>query len=466
MVSINTNLTDMIIMSSLNDSTNGINKSIERLTSGYKINHAKDNAANLNIVTNLSTKISSLLQVRNNTEDGISLLSTAQGGLEEISNLLKRLRNLSTQAMNGTYGEQSLSAMQAEADEIIEQINRIRETTEFNGMKLFYTPSAEADIGTAAVNSLNRAQVKINGKTISRTTEQDISTKQIQTIPSGQEDTTSVRNLSLRAEKSTSASQSSPAPRAGDISGAVDIAGNGSKEILIDGVSYIVENLTTTSQSFSYSKDTSTGVVTLYGSNFKITGQDGVSHNLIVSGNHNEVHGGDMDDTIRTGTSGTNNELYGEGGNDTLEVNVRTSKLYGGAGNDVLIDNAYDCYLYGDEGDDTIYLDFPRGISYVYGGAGNDTFHIERSEASRIYGESGDDAFYVGQKASGVVINGGEGTNTLDDKGVNTVAGNVVGSRSMVIDFNGYEKKNVVINNITIRMICFNRSERTISICL
>ena len=101
MVSINTNLTDMIIMSSLNDSTNGINKSIERLTSGYKINHAKDNAANLNIVTNLSTKISSLLQVRNNTEDGISLLSTAQGGLEEISELLSRLRKLLTQAMNG-----------------------------------------------------------------------------------------------------------------------------------------------------------------------------------------------------------------------------------------------------------------------------------------------------------------------------------------------------------------------------
>ena len=164
MVSINTNLTDMIILDSLNDSTNGINKSIERLTTGYKINHAKDNAANLSIVTNLSTKISSLLRVRNNTEDGISLLSTAQGGLEEISNLLSRLRTLSVQAMNGTYGNQSLEAMQAEADEIIAQINYIRENTEFNGMKLFYTPANES-ITTTAVNNLNNATVQINGTT-------------------------------------------------------------------------------------------------------------------------------------------------------------------------------------------------------------------------------------------------------------------------------------------------------------
>ena len=165
MVSINTNITDMIILDSLNNSTNGINKSIERLTTGYKLNHAKDNAANLSIVTNLSTRISSLLQVRDNTEEGISLLSTAQGGLEEISDLLKRLRSLSMQAMNGTYGDKSLESLQAEADEIIEQINYIRENTEYNGMKLFYTPREES-IVTTGVTRLSNAVMKVNGAAV------------------------------------------------------------------------------------------------------------------------------------------------------------------------------------------------------------------------------------------------------------------------------------------------------------
>ena len=89
------------------------------MTTGYKVNQAKDNAAGYSIITDLSKKISSMLQVQQNTEDGIALLQTAEGGLEEVQKLLERLRDLATQASNGTYDAETREAMQAEADQII-----------------------------------------------------------------------------------------------------------------------------------------------------------------------------------------------------------------------------------------------------------------------------------------------------------------------------------------------------------
>ena len=80
-----------------------------------------------------------MLQVQQNTEDGIALLQTAEGGLEEIQKLLERLRDLATQASNGTYDADAREAMQAEADEILEQIEQIRNVTSYNGKNLFET---------------------------------------------------------------------------------------------------------------------------------------------------------------------------------------------------------------------------------------------------------------------------------------------------------------------------------------
>ena len=103
MLSLNTNISDLILQRTLLDSTYGLNEAINRMTTGFKVNHAKDNAAGYSIIENLNTKISSMLQVQQNAADGISLLSTAEGGLAEIQGLLERLRELTVQASTGTY---------------------------------------------------------------------------------------------------------------------------------------------------------------------------------------------------------------------------------------------------------------------------------------------------------------------------------------------------------------------------
>ena len=98
MITFGSDVGDLILQRTLSESTLGLNNSINRMTTGYKVNHAKDNAAGYSIITDLSTQISSMLQVQQNTDDGIALLLTAEGGLEEIQKLLERLRALATQA--------------------------------------------------------------------------------------------------------------------------------------------------------------------------------------------------------------------------------------------------------------------------------------------------------------------------------------------------------------------------------
>ena len=133
---INTNLSSLIVQSSLKTSTNGLNQAIERMTTGFKINHAKDNAANYSISTKLSSKISGYQIAEDNALMGLDLVQTASSSLETMSNLTSRLRSLATQAQNGTYGYKSIDAINSEARSIVQELNRIKQTTEYNGINL------------------------------------------------------------------------------------------------------------------------------------------------------------------------------------------------------------------------------------------------------------------------------------------------------------------------------------------
>ena len=121
----------------MKQSTNNLNEAIERMTTGYKINHAKDNAANYSISTNMSTKISAYDVAADNVAMGMDMLTTASENMTQMENLGKRLHALNTQARNGTYGKQSLNAIQAEANSIIDEINRLYSTAKYNGISLF-----------------------------------------------------------------------------------------------------------------------------------------------------------------------------------------------------------------------------------------------------------------------------------------------------------------------------------------
>ena len=147
MITFGSDIGEMILQRTLSSNTLGLQSSIERMTSGYKVNHAKDNAAGYSIITDLNTQISSMLQVQQNTEeDGISMLQIAGGGLEEIQSLLERLRSLATQASNGNYGSDERASMQAEADAIIAEIERLRDSIEYNGMSVYEGPRKEGSI--------------------------------------------------------------------------------------------------------------------------------------------------------------------------------------------------------------------------------------------------------------------------------------------------------------------------------
>ena len=137
MLSINTNLGAFIVQSSLNVSTNGLNQAIERMSTGFKINHAKDNAANYSINTNLSSKLSSYEVAQDNVSMGLDMVMTAMDSLDLISSHLSRMRDLAEQTANGTYSEDSLKAIQSEIDARSKEIGRIVNNTEYNGIQFF-----------------------------------------------------------------------------------------------------------------------------------------------------------------------------------------------------------------------------------------------------------------------------------------------------------------------------------------
>lgn len=146
MLNINTNLSSLVVQSNLKLSANGLNVAIERMTSGFRINHAKDNAANYAINTNLSTKISAYQVAEDNAIMGLDMVQTANSSLSQVSDILTRLRSLEMYVQNGTYGKGFLSAIKKEASALTAEISRILNNTEY-GDKLFTTPARETQSG-------------------------------------------------------------------------------------------------------------------------------------------------------------------------------------------------------------------------------------------------------------------------------------------------------------------------------
>ena len=136
MISINTNLSSLTVQSNLKNSTVGLNNAIQRMTSGFKINGAKDNAAGYSISTSLNTKICAYQIAEDNVSMGLDMVQTASNSLSQMSDLTSRLRSLAVQASNGTYGNSSLDSINSEADAIVKELFRIQNTTSYNGITI------------------------------------------------------------------------------------------------------------------------------------------------------------------------------------------------------------------------------------------------------------------------------------------------------------------------------------------
>ncbi len=120
----------------MNVNVAGLKKSTEKLSSGYQINRAGDNAAGLAISEKMRSQIRGLSQATKNANDGISLIQTAEGGLNETHSILQRMRELAVQSANGTYTQEDRDAIQLEADALKSEIDRISTSTEFNTQQL------------------------------------------------------------------------------------------------------------------------------------------------------------------------------------------------------------------------------------------------------------------------------------------------------------------------------------------
>jgi flagellin len=133
---INTNVASLSAQNQLSNSQKLNDQALERLSSGLRINSAKDDAAGLAISTRFQSQISGLGVAQRNANDGISLAQTAEGALDEITNNLQRIRDLSVQSANATNSASDRQALQAEVDQLVEEIDRVATQTTFNGTKL------------------------------------------------------------------------------------------------------------------------------------------------------------------------------------------------------------------------------------------------------------------------------------------------------------------------------------------
>ncbi len=163
-LSINTNVMSLNAQRNLGTSQSALAKSMQRLSSGLRINSAKDDAAGLSISDRMTSQIRGLNQAARNSNDGISLAQTAEGALQETTNILQRMRELAVQSANDTNSSSDRSSLQAEVNQLKQEMTRIADTTEFNGKKLLdgTMTSAQFQVGANANQtisfSINSAQ--------------------------------------------------------------------------------------------------------------------------------------------------------------------------------------------------------------------------------------------------------------------------------------------------------------------
>ena len=134
----------------LGTNQSGLSKNLEKLSSGYRINRAGDDAAGLAISEAMRSQINGLNQATKNAQDAVGLIQTAEGALTETHSMLQRLTTLASQSANGTYNSVARANLQAEVDQLVEEIDRIANYTDFNGIR----PLAAKDPATGASNAM------------------------------------------------------------------------------------------------------------------------------------------------------------------------------------------------------------------------------------------------------------------------------------------------------------------------
>jgi len=176
-LTVNTNIASLTAQRNLTSSQSDLSTSLERLSSGLRINSAKDDAAGLAISERFTAQIKGLNQGVRNANDGISLAQTAEGALKEVTSNLQRIRELAVQSANATNSVSDRAALKAESDQLVAEINRVATNTKFNGINLLDGTFASkafqvgADAGeTVSVTSIASSKTGDLGQSYAATT--------------------------------------------------------------------------------------------------------------------------------------------------------------------------------------------------------------------------------------------------------------------------------------------------------
>ncbi len=160
-ISLQTNVSALRAQNSLATSHTSLATSLQRLSSGYRINSAADDAAGMGISENLRADIRSLQQSVRNASDGMSVVNVAEGAMAEVGNILIRMRELSEQSSTGTLGDDERGYLDSEFQQLVLEITRIAESTEFNGTHLLDGTNASLEI-QVGIGTMSDSQVVLN----------------------------------------------------------------------------------------------------------------------------------------------------------------------------------------------------------------------------------------------------------------------------------------------------------------
>jgi len=164
---INTNSLSLITQNNINKNQSALSTSIERLSSGLRINSAKDDAAGQAIANRFTSNIKGLTQAARNANDGISLAQTTEGALSEINNNLQRVRELTVQATTGTNSDSDLDSIQDEIKSRLDEIDRVSGQTQFNGVNVLSKDgSLKIQIGANDGETISIDLQKIDSNTL------------------------------------------------------------------------------------------------------------------------------------------------------------------------------------------------------------------------------------------------------------------------------------------------------------
>lgn len=357
--SIVTNLTSLSIRNDLNFTNSSLSQTLERMSSGLKINSAKDDASGCAISSKISTRLNAAYQVQNNIQRGASLLNIAQGAYQNMSDILMRLRGLSVKAMDDSYDEISRKAFEDEAIELTNQLEQVRTSTNYNGISLFNNSDIvnEVSVDNLATPETTNFTTRMNLMSLPQPVDDD-SGGDIFELDSGGNNNEQVNNnqnqevgetnlaLSYSDEPSVMSLRSSSNQEDNSVAlmslndgiamasvieeTTIDISSYAVGDVFnieIDGINYEFTKLSSSNaKTITYSKNED-GVLRLSVSGVKIVLEEGKSHNIkLRDSNHTTIIGTSGNDIIDI--NGSYCCYDSKSGNDTLTVAGSNQQIY------------------------------------------------------------------------------------------------------------------------------------------